>query len=193
MDAARQQRELLRLKREDFWDPWPGAGLLRGRLFRKRLEGMISARLFSQCRVPLAVSAFDLVSRKTRVLSSGQVVPAIHASCAVPLLFHPVWIDGRPLLDGGVSDRSGMAGMPSGTRLLYHHITSRSPWRRSSSPALRIPSRAQMTSLAIEGLIRVHPFAMERGAVAFQQARSAMQQALCRALSEPVVRIRADS
>lgn len=193
MDASRQQRELLRLKREDFWDPGPGAGLLRGRLFRKRLEGMISAPLFTQCRVPLAVSTFDLISRRTRVLSSGLVAPAIHASCAVPLLFHPVWIDGRPLLDGGVADRSGMAGMPAGPRLLYHHITSRSPWRRSGSPALRIPSRARMTSLAIEGLTRVHPFAMERGAIAFSQARSAMQRALSRTLSEPVVRIEPDS
>ena len=40
------------LRREDFWDPAPGAGLLRGQLFRRRLEGVLAAKTFEECRVP---------------------------------------------------------------------------------------------------------------------------------------------
>ena len=53
----------------------------------------------------------------TRVLAAGPLSPAIHASCAVPLLFQPVWVEGRPLLDGGIADRPGLDGVPAGERV----------------------------------------------------------------------------
>jgi len=63
---------------------------------------------------PLHVSAFDLASRSTRVFSeSGDLVRAIHASCAVPFMFQPVWIDGRPHVDGGIADRPVSQALPT--------------------------------------------------------------------------------
>src|SRR5262245_21144563 len=38
LDAPAIEAELRRLRRADFWDPRPGAGLLAGRLFRRKLE-----------------------------------------------------------------------------------------------------------------------------------------------------------
>ncbi len=104
LPAARIREELLALRREHFWDVRPGLGLLRGALFRQRLEAL---------------------------------APAIHASCALPVLFQPVRIEGRLYLDGGVLDRPGLAGAPDGGRVLYHHLTSRSPWRRRGHGARR--------------------------------------------------------
>jgi NTE family protein len=188
VDARSLRAQLLELERAHFWDPRPGPGLLRGRLFRARLVALLPARRFEECRAPFAASAFDLLARETCALAAGELAPAIHASCAVPLLFHPVWIGGRPLLDGGVADRPGLAGVAPGARVLYHHITSRSPWRPPWSAALRIPRRPGLVALAIEGLPRVGPFRLERGAAALARAREAALRALDARLADGVIR-----
>ncbi|MBN2498687.1 MAG: patatin-like phospholipase family protein [Deltaproteobacteria bacterium] len=170
--------ELVVLRRDDFWDPWPGPGLLRGRLFRSLLTDLLPVERFADCRWPLALSVFDVLSRKTRVVRSGPLAPAVHASCALPLLFQPVWLGFRPCLDGGISDRHGLAGMPDGGRLLYHHIASRSPWRRPDSPALKLPSRSDTVSLVIEDLPRAGPFNLSAGRHAYLHALDAARRSL---------------
>jgi NTE family protein len=181
LDAPRLAEELERLERRDFWDPAPGAGLLRGRLFRERIASLLPARTFASCRVPAAVSVFDVFSRTTRVVDRGDMAPAICASCAVPFLFHPVLLEGRPSLDGGIRDRPGLAGMPrSEPRVLFHHIPSRSPWRL----AVPIPSRPGMVTLVIDGLPRSGPFKLHEGRRAFRVAREAMKRALDQPISE---------
>lgn len=189
IDASALRQQLLALRREDFWDPAPGLGLLAGRLFRRLLEDLLPARAFARCRVPLAVSTFDIAARRTRVIRSGELAPALHASCAVPLLFQPVWIARRPLADGGVADRPGLAGVDRGERVLFHHLASRSPWRRKGSPALEIPRRANLAALVIEQLPRVGPFRMERGVAALEAAYAATRRALDQPLRDGTVRV----
>lgn len=176
--AARLRAELLALRREHFWDPRPGLGLLRGALFRSRLEALLPVRTFEECPRPLAVSAFDLLARRTAVLRAGALAPAVHASCAAPLLFQPVLIGGRPYLDGGVLDRHGLAGAGDGERVLYHHLTSRSPWRSRSSAALRVPALPSLRAIALEGLPRLGPFRLERAAEAMARAAEGARAAL---------------
>ena len=53
--------------------------------------------------VPAHVVATDLGSGAAVVLSGGQTGPALLASCAFPGLYPPVEVDGRLLVDGGVS------------------------------------------------------------------------------------------
>ena len=181
--------ELLRLRREDFWDLRPGLGLLAGRLFRSRLESLLKAQSFGGCRVPAGLSVYDVYSRSTRVVEKGPLAPAIVASCAVPGLFHPVWLDGRPLLDGGILDRHGLAGMPDGARVFYHHLSSRSPWRRRGSASLEVPNREGMAALVIGTLPRVGPFRLERGLRAFDIGARAAQEALGRPVESNIVRV----
>ena len=45
----------------------------------------------------------DLSSGAAVVLSGGETVPALLASCAFPGLYPPVQLGGRLLVDGGVS------------------------------------------------------------------------------------------
>lgn len=61
---------------------------------------------------------------KTRVFSRGNAADALAASMAVPLLFKPVWYNGRPLLDGAVGDVAGVAGFERSERILYHHVSA---------------------------------------------------------------------
>lgn len=179
VDARAQAEELHRLRREHFWDPSPGLGLLRGRLFRAKLQHLLPVATFGDARVPLTVSVYDVVGRRTVVEQEGALAPAIQASCAVPLLFHPVWLRGRPFLDGGILDRPGLAGVPAGRRVLFHHLASRSPWRRS----LPLPARPNMRALVLEGLPRVGPFRLEEGPRAYDQACRDARAALTRPVS----------
>lgn len=169
---------LFTLAREDFWDPGLGPGLLRGERFRKVLRDLCDDALLENGRIPVALSVTDVFSWSVSALRSGKLAEAVSASCAVPLLFQPVRIGPRYYLDGGLKDRHGLAGVGEGERVFYHHIASRSPWRRKSSAALALPVGKNLVSLTIHDLPRSGPSRLEEGRVAFEQARSAMRLAL---------------
>lgn len=177
VDATNIGEELIALERRDFWDPAVGPGLLRGQLFHERLERLLRGKTFDDCRVPAAVSVFDVRTRTSRVIDRGPLSDAVRASCALPVLFHPVRIEGRSYLDGGILDRPGLDGMPSQERrVLFHHLSSKSPWRRT----LDVPRREGMVTLAIEGLPRSGPFRLDLGRRALHAARDATRRALDR-------------
>lgn len=178
LSSADIERELASLRRHDFWDPAPGPGLLVGERFGARLRQLLPVSQFEQCRVPLAISVFDLHTLATRVIDRGPLAPAVQASCTFPLLFHPHRIDDRPYLDGGVLDRPGLASIGPTERLLYHHLAARSPWRRRNSPALAIPDRPHTATLVVNALPRLGPFRLERGPEAIARAREATRDAL---------------
>lgn len=79
----------------------------RGLLTMDRLETLIREIVptdrFEDLPIPLRVTATDLSTGERVVLSSGELVSALLASCAIPGVFLPVERDGRPLVDGGVS------------------------------------------------------------------------------------------
>lgn len=186
LDAPVLAGELAKLERADFWDPSVGPGLLRGRLFRSRLEQLLPRRTFEECRVPSAVSVFDVVLRKTHVIDRGEIARAVHASCAVPFMFHPVWIGNRAYLDGGILDRPGLDAMPADeSRVLFHHLASKSPWRTK----LHMPKRPGMITLNLGELPRSGPFKLHEGRRAFDQARRAMKTALDRPIEDDLVHL----
>jgi NTE family protein len=187
LDARALQDRLVALRREDFWDPAPGAGLLAGRKFDRILRDLLPTTAMSKCRIPVRVSAFDIASRRTTVLHDTDLAHAIRASCAVPALFHPVWIDRRAYWDGGILDRPGLAGVPAGERVLFHHIASKSPWRTR----LDVPRRAGMVTLVIDGLPRSGPFRLDAGRRALELARDATLRALDAPIVDGVVRLAA--
>jgi NTE family protein len=187
LDAQSLQDRLLALRRDEFWDPSPGAGLLAGRKFDRILRDLLPITAMTKCRVPVRVSAFDIVGRRTTVLHDTDLAHAIRASCAVPALFHPVWIDRRAYWDGGILDRAGLAGVPAGHRVLFHHIASKSPWRIR----LPVPRRPGMVTLVIDGLPRSGPFRLDAGRRALELAREATLRALDARIIDGVVRLAA--
>ncbi|HVV88421.1 MAG TPA: patatin-like phospholipase family protein, partial [Kofleriaceae bacterium] len=178
---------LLGLERAHFWDPRPGLGLLAGRKFDALLREALPVDDLTATRVPLHISVFDILARRTHVLARGDLPTAIRASCALPGLFHPVWIDRRPYWDGGVLDRPGLAGMPPG-RTLFHHLASRSPWRREGSAALALPRRPALVTLVLADLPRSGPFKLDAGRRALELAREATDRALDQPILDDVVR-----
>lgn len=68
------------------------------------LRGNLVARgSFDSLPIPFRAVATDLATRGVVVLSSGDLARAVRASVAIPLLFTPERIDGRALVDGGLS------------------------------------------------------------------------------------------
>ena len=173
--------ELNRLARTDFWDPAPGWGLLRGERFRALLARLLPVRTFAECRIPVSISVFDLTERRTKTIDSGELAPAIQASCTVPVLFHPFTHEGHALFDGGIFDRPGLAGVPLDARVFYHHLPSRIPFRFLHHPLGRgIPQRSGLVPFVVESLPRPDPFRLDAGRRAIEVAASALRLALDR-------------
>ncbi len=59
---------------------------------------------FAALRTPLEIVATDFYAQEARVFTSGPLRPAIAASMALPVVFQPVAVDGRALVDGGLTN-----------------------------------------------------------------------------------------
>ncbi|MGH8540416.1 MAG: patatin-like phospholipase family protein [Stenotrophobium sp.] len=62
-----------------------------------------------QAQLPLHVVTTDVLSGEAVLLSSGEVETALLASTAIPVVFPHVELDGRCLVDGGVSNNTPIA------------------------------------------------------------------------------------
>ncbi|MGB3067966.1 MAG: patatin-like phospholipase family protein [Ottowia sp.] len=79
-------------------------GLVNDRAVGEALKELYGDASFADTKVPLLIAATDLHSGERVRLASGRLVDAVRASIAMPLLLRPWPIDGRLLIDGGVSD-----------------------------------------------------------------------------------------
>jgi NTE family protein len=89
----------------DFIDPaFVMGGLLDSSDFISYIGELMPARRFRDLSIPLKVVTADLMTGEQVVVESGELLPAVQASMAVPGVFPPVEIDGRTLVDGGVAN-----------------------------------------------------------------------------------------
>lgn len=80
-----------------------------GEHFREWLARSLPLKSFAQARLPVRVNTVSLVSGREVWLGSGvredvPVVDAVYGSCAIPIYFPPLKLDGDVLVDGGVLD-----------------------------------------------------------------------------------------
>jgi NTE family protein len=68
------------------------------------LADTLPAENFTDLKLPFHCVAASIEDATARWFSSGPVVPAVMASCAVPGLLPPFEIDGRHYFDGGLVD-----------------------------------------------------------------------------------------
>jgi len=89
---------------------------------------------FEDLSIPLKVIATDYYSARTKVFTSGPLMPTIAASSAIPAVFLPVEIDGRYYIDGGITDPCPMDFLhEEGNRILAIDVTG----GPSGDPAVR--------------------------------------------------------
>lgn len=86
-----------------FWDmTLPSSGLFAGQTLLRFLRSYFGSREFSDLELPFACVATDIETGEEVVLREGRVAEAIRASCGLPLIYKPIQINGRFLVDGGL-------------------------------------------------------------------------------------------
>lgn len=191
MTSASIASTLIGLRKEQFWDPGFGPGLLRGEKFRALLRSISPVERIERCPIPLAISTYSFSTGKTKVFRHGDFSEVVYASCALPVLFQPGRIGKRWYWDGGIKDRHGLAGAPVNDRVLYHHISSLSPWRSSDSESMQLPDSPNIISLCIDGLPRCGPNRLAVGEAIFKLTRRTIRRALDAPIEHNSVRLRA--
>jgi NTE family protein len=65
------------------------------------LARQIPSQTFEEVEIPLKVVATDFWNRREVIFESGSLITAIRASMALPVIFEPVMLNGKVLIDGG--------------------------------------------------------------------------------------------
>lgn len=77
-------------------------GLLSNAAMGKFFKSEFPVQKFEDLPIPFAAVACDLETGEEVVLTEGDLIEAVRASCAIPGIFAPVEINERILIDGGV-------------------------------------------------------------------------------------------
>lgn len=82
---------------------FPTTGLFRPTGLNDFLKRNLRSRSFEQLQLPFIAVATDWDKGTTVNFSQGdKLIESVVASCCVPLIFSPVYIDDRPYVDGGI-------------------------------------------------------------------------------------------
>ncbi len=82
---------------------------------------------FNGLKIPLAVGVCSYGKREYKLISSGELIPAVVASGAVPKLFTPITINNEKYIDAAVVDRLGLKHWQQyrpNTEMIIHNIES---------------------------------------------------------------------
>ena len=86
----------------DLIDPGLGKGGLIGtEKFLGFLRQSIKQSTFQELNIPIKIVATDFWKGEQVIFQSGEILPAVKASMALPGIFDPVDINGRLFIDGG--------------------------------------------------------------------------------------------
>jgi NTE family protein len=127
---------------------------------RKLLADTLPAEVFTDLKLPFHCVAASIEDATARWFSSGPLVEAVMASCAVPGLLPPVEIDGRHYFDGGLVDSIPVGrAVALGASIVYVlHVG------RIESP-LPVPTRPWEVGLVSFEIARRHRFHEEMSAL----------------------------
>jgi NTE family protein len=103
-----------------------------------------------EATVPLHLVATDLLSGEEVLLCAGDLVPAVLASAAIPGVFPPVTIAGRPLVDGGVADHTAVSQAVGLGATEIYVLPAGYPCALRRAPASALGVAVQALTLLIE-------------------------------------------
>jgi len=83
---------------------WTWTGLVNMDGLRDLIIKLIPEDSFDALKIPLTITATNLTKGKADYFTTGPLVPAVLASCCVPVLFNPVHVNGEVYVDGGMTD-----------------------------------------------------------------------------------------
>ncbi len=78
------------------------AGLLKLEKLSPLFNRYIKNDTFDALHIPLIVAATNVRLGKSAFFSSGELIKSVLASCAVPVIFRPIRLNGEVYIDGGI-------------------------------------------------------------------------------------------
>ncbi len=88
---------------DTFVDPVWGSGLIKGEKMEKKIKELVGGKKIEDMKIKFGAVATDLNTAEIVVIDKGDLARGIRASGSVPMLFEPVVVDGRTLVDGGTA------------------------------------------------------------------------------------------
>jgi len=80
------------------------AALLDARMLLELLMPKSLKRDFDSLDIPMKIVASDFYDQEQRIFDKGPLIDAVAASMALPVIFQPVVVGGRALIDGGLTN-----------------------------------------------------------------------------------------
>ncbi len=77
-------------------------GILTMNGMEEKLAEFLQVKTFEELKIPLVVTASDIVNAHAVHFEEGELLPRIIASCSIPVVFTPREIDHIDYIDGGV-------------------------------------------------------------------------------------------
>ncbi len=142
-DPGKWAAALSEVTRKQFWTPDPlwrflwNMTVRRGRGYLGLSDTSAAAefcrqnmiaRTFEDCQYPFYTIAVSLARSKKVVFSSGELIPRMIASSAMPILYRPVEIDGDLYCDGALIDfapTDSICCKQSLDVVIVHHVSPR--------------------------------------------------------------------
>ncbi len=100
--SAKELEEVAALVRFKDFSRWSFSrfGIFNNDKMAVFLGKVLRCKTFEELRIPLAVTATDVVTGEAAIFTAGELIDPVRASCAYPGMFRPVNINGRLLVDG---------------------------------------------------------------------------------------------
>jgi NTE family protein len=116
------------------------------------------ANAFEALDTRLFLTATDIANARPTIFESGPLIPAILASCAMPMVFTPTEIDGRWYVDGGVINNFPVEPLRGRCDVLIGHYVSPLHVVRNSDidGALAISQRALDVAMYFRSKMKFH-------------------------------------
>jgi NTE family protein len=99
---------------------------------------------FEALKIRLFLTATDIINARLNIFESGPLIPAILASCSMPMVFTPTEINGRWYVDGGVLNNFPIEPLRGRCDVVLGHYASplRSVKQSDISGVLAVSERA---------------------------------------------------
>jgi NTE family protein len=121
-------------------DPtWPRHGLMRATGAMKQFREIIGDVSIEDLPIPYTAVAADIINQQEVWIQDGDLIDAIRASIAVPVVFTPVRRNGKLLVDGGVANPVPLEPLAA---VEYDVIVALSGHGAPTKPEVKLPTRA---------------------------------------------------
>lgn len=99
---------------------------------------------FEELNLRLFLTGTDIINARLKIFESGPLIPAILASCSLPMVFTPTEVEGRWYVDGGVINNFPVEPLRGRCDVIVGHYASplRSVTWDDLNGVLAVPERA---------------------------------------------------